>query len=249
MLDLFAGSGALGIEALSRGAAAGGVRGARRHGGEACWARIWRRSGIDAEQGELRRVEAARRLRSARAARRDIRSRVHRPSLRPGARAGHRSSRRQLPPLLAAGRACRRRERPARAAAARAAGRAANDATATLRSQSTATHDPHLTTSIAVCPGTYDPITNGHLDVIRRAARPLRRGRRRGRQPLGAQEPARCSGSRSASASSSARSADLESVRVEPFSTLVVDFARQRRRAARSSRACARSRTSSTSWR
>ena len=24
--------------------------------------------------------------------------------------------------------------------------------------------------SIAVCPGSYDPITNGHLDVIRRAA-------------------------------------------------------------------------------
>ena len=24
--------------------------------------------------------------------------------------------------------------------------------------------------SVAVCPGSYDPITNGHLDVIRRAA-------------------------------------------------------------------------------
>jgi pantetheine-phosphate adenylyltransferase len=24
--------------------------------------------------------------------------------------------------------------------------------------------------SVAVCPGTYDPVTNGHLDVIRRAA-------------------------------------------------------------------------------
>ncbi len=27
-----------------------------------------------------------------------------------------------------------------------------------------------LEKSIAVCPGSYDPITNGHLDVIRRAA-------------------------------------------------------------------------------
>ncbi|HTA05868.1 MAG TPA: adenylyltransferase/cytidyltransferase family protein, partial [Solirubrobacteraceae bacterium] len=27
------------------------------------------------------------------------------------------------------------------------------------------------TKSIAVCPGSYDPLTNGHLDVIRRAAR------------------------------------------------------------------------------
>ena len=26
-------------------------------------------------------------------------------------------------------------------------------------------------TTIAVCPGSYDPITNGHLDVIRRASR------------------------------------------------------------------------------
>lgn len=26
-------------------------------------------------------------------------------------------------------------------------------------------------TSIAVCPGSFDPITNGHLDIIRRAAR------------------------------------------------------------------------------
>ena len=24
--------------------------------------------------------------------------------------------------------------------------------------------------SIVVCPGSYDPVTNGHLDVIRRAA-------------------------------------------------------------------------------
>ena len=27
-----------------------------------------------------------------------------------------------------------------------------------------------LEKSIAVCPGSYDPITNGHLDVIRRTA-------------------------------------------------------------------------------
>jgi pantetheine-phosphate adenylyltransferase len=30
---------------------------------------------------------------------------------------------------------------------------------------------PELSPRIAVCPGTYDPITNGHLDVIGRAAR------------------------------------------------------------------------------
>ncbi len=43
--------------------------------------------------------------------------------------------------------------------------------------------------------------------------------------------------------------ADLDSVRVEPFSTLVVDFAQERRARRRSSRDCARSPTSSTSWR
>ena len=40
----------------------------------------------------------------------------------------------------------------------------------------------------AVCPGSFDPVTNGHLDIVERAAEPLRRGRRRGgRQRL--QEP------------------------------------------------------------
>ena len=37
---------------------------------------------------------------------------------------------------------------------------------------------------IAVYPGSFDPITNGHLDVVRRAAARVRPGRRRGaRQP------------------------------------------------------------------
>ncbi len=40
---------------------------------------------------------------------------------------------------------------------------------------------------IAVCPGSYDPVTNGHLDIIQPRRRALRRGRRRGRQPPGAQ--------------------------------------------------------------
>jgi pantetheine-phosphate adenylyltransferase len=28
---------------------------------------------------------------------------------------------------------------------------------------------------VAVCPGTYDPVTNGHLDIITRAARVFER--------------------------------------------------------------------------
>jgi pantetheine-phosphate adenylyltransferase len=76
----------------------------------------------------------------------------------------------------------------------------------------------------AVCPGSYDPVTNGHLDVIRRAAalydevvvavvnRPVRKAKtlftieERLRFVENAVE-------------------DLPNVRAEPFSTLVVEFA------------------------
>ena len=41
----------------------------------------------------------------------------------------------------------------------------------------------------AVCPGSFDPVTNGHLDIVTRAVRAVRRGRGRGgRQQV--QEPA-----------------------------------------------------------
>jgi pantetheine-phosphate adenylyltransferase len=79
--------------------------------------------------------------------------------------------------------------------------------------------------TIVVCPGSYDPITNGHLDVIRRAAALYdevvvavvnRSVRKSGalfdiKERVGFVEHAL---------------ADLDGVRVEPFSTLVVDFAR-----------------------
>lgn len=81
--------------------------------------------------------------------------------------------------------------------------------------------------SIAICPGSYDPVTNGHLDVISRASKvfdhvivavvnlPIRKGKtlfdidervsliETSVLPLG-------------------------NVSVEPFSTLVVDFAREK---------------------
>jgi pantetheine-phosphate adenylyltransferase len=79
--------------------------------------------------------------------------------------------------------------------------------------------------SIVVCPGSYDPITNGHLDVIRRAAAlydevvvaVVNRSVRKSSALFGIDERVgfieRALG-------------DLDGVRVEPFSTLVVDFAR-----------------------
>jgi pantetheine-phosphate adenylyltransferase len=79
--------------------------------------------------------------------------------------------------------------------------------------------------AIAVCPGSYDPITNGHLDVIRRAANlydevivaVVNRSVRKSGALFDVDE--RVSFIEGALA-------DLPTVRVEPFSTLVVDFAR-----------------------
>jgi pantetheine-phosphate adenylyltransferase len=79
--------------------------------------------------------------------------------------------------------------------------------------------------STAVCPGSYDPITNGHLDVIRRAANlydevvvaVVNRSVRKSNALFGIAERV---------AFIEHAIADLPAVRVEPFSTLVVDFAR-----------------------
>jgi pantetheine-phosphate adenylyltransferase len=77
---------------------------------------------------------------------------------------------------------------------------------------------------IAICPGSYDPITNGHLDVIARAGEifdevvvavvnlPIRKGK----TLFDVSE--RLAFIREATA-------DLQNVRTEPFDTLVVDFA------------------------
>ena len=78
----------------------------------------------------------------------------------------------------------------------------------------------------AVCPGSYDPITNGHLDVIRRAAglfdevvvAVVNRSVRKSGALFDIDERV---------AFIEHALEDLENVRVEPFSTLVVDFARQ----------------------
>jgi pantetheine-phosphate adenylyltransferase len=79
--------------------------------------------------------------------------------------------------------------------------------------------------SIAVCPGSYDPVTNGHLDVIRRAASlwdeivvaVVNRSVRKSSAVFGIEDRV---------GFIERAVADLDNVRVEPFSTLVVDFAR-----------------------
>src|ERR687887_391536 len=79
---------------------------------------------------------------------------------------------------------------------------------------------------IAVCPGSYDPVTNGHLDVITRAAAmfdevvvgvvnlPIRKGR----TLFAAEERV---------AFVEAATAHLGNVRAQPFSMLLVQFARE----------------------
>src|SRR5438270_12632971 len=80
---------------------------------------------------------------------------------------------------------------------------------------------------IAICPGSYDPVTYGHLDVISRAAAmfdkvivavvnlPIRKGN----TLFSAEE--RVAFVRNATS-------DLDNVEVEPFRNLVVDFAHER---------------------
>ncbi len=79
---------------------------------------------------------------------------------------------------------------------------------------------------IAVCPGSYDPITNGHLDVIRRAAErfdevviAVVNASVRKTKPI-FEIDERVSFIAEATA-------DLDNIRIEPFAVLVVEFARQ----------------------
>ena len=76
-----------------------------------------------------------------------------------------------------------------------------------------------------MCPGSYDPITNGHLDVIARAAAlydevviaVVNRSVRKNETLFAIDERV---------AFIERATADLANVRVQPFSTLVVEFAR-----------------------
>jgi pantetheine-phosphate adenylyltransferase len=79
--------------------------------------------------------------------------------------------------------------------------------------------------SIAVCPGSYDPVTNGHLDVIRRAANlydevvvaVVNRSVRKSESLFGIDDRV---------GFIERATADLDGVRAEAFSTLVVEFAK-----------------------
>ena len=79
---------------------------------------------------------------------------------------------------------------------------------------------------IAVCPGSYDPVTNGHIDVITRASKlfdevvvaVVNASVRKNKALFTAEE--RCAFIEEATA-------HLDNVRPEPFDVLVVDFAKR----------------------
>jgi pantetheine-phosphate adenylyltransferase len=80
---------------------------------------------------------------------------------------------------------------------------------------------------IAICPGSYDPITNGHVDVISRASvmfdelivAVVNASVRKSRSLFSAEERI---------AFIEEATSHLGNVRVEPFANLVVEFARER---------------------
>jgi pantetheine-phosphate adenylyltransferase len=80
---------------------------------------------------------------------------------------------------------------------------------------------------IAICPGSYDPVTNGHLDVITRAAGMfdhliigvVNASVRKSQSLFDAEDRI---------GFIERATTHLDNVSVEPFSTLVVDFARER---------------------
>jgi pantetheine-phosphate adenylyltransferase len=80
----------------------------------------------------------------------------------------------------------------------------------------------------AICPGTYDPVTNGHLDIITRAARVFDRvivGVVN--QPVRKQTTLFTGEERREFIEQAVSGNGLDNVAVEVFSTLLVEFARE----------------------
>ncbi len=85
--------------------------------------------------------------------------------------------------------------------------------------------------SVAVCPGSYDPVTNGHIDIISRAARVFDRvvvGVVR--QPVRKEKTLFTAEERKAFIDEA--TADMPNVEVEVFSNLLVEFAHEQKASA-----------------
>ena len=222
VLDLFAGSGALAIEALSRGAAH-----ATLVEKDAWAAAVIERNletlDLEPEEAQLLRMPADRALRAARE-RGDAYDLVFLdPPYRQAPALGQQLAA-DLAAVLAPRRSRRHRERPPRSAGPAA------PATRRTPLRRHADPDPHnlMTPSnrIAVCPGSYDPITRGHIDVIERAAEMydevvvavVNASIRKDKSLFDIEERL---------AFIADATSHLPNVRPEPFDTLVVDFAQK----------------------
>ena len=191
VLDGYAGTGAVGIEAMSRGAATCDVRRARRRA-------------VTLIEREPPRRAASKGCYYPRCVADDARARLAEstPAGRPSTSSCwiRRTTRRRLAALVAAGALGARRGQsscssmPAtRAAGPRrtGCGAAAPSCRATARCRSTPQtdamtpderdrFDADMTQDVvAVYPGSFDPLTNGHVDIIDRGRAPLRSHRRR----------------------------------------------------------------------
>ena len=160
VLDLYAGSGALGIEALSRGAASARVRRARRAGGRRD------RRNLDDAGGRGADVRGRTRCASWPRPRAAFDLVFCDPPYDSASRLAGRARRAPAggDPRRRPNRDRIRQAQPARAARSRCC---ASAPTATPGSRSMAAERNGGT---AVCPGSYDPVTFGHLDIIGRAA-------------------------------------------------------------------------------
>jgi len=81
---------------------------------------------------------------------------------------------------------------------------------------------------VAICPGSYDPVTNGHIDIISRASGVFDRvivGVVN--QPVRKQKTLYTSEERKAFIEQAAADHDLGNISVEIFSNLLVEFARE----------------------
>ena len=240
--DLYAGSGAVGLEALSRGAehvllvesdaraarvvreniaalrAAPGRPAGHRQGGR-------RAGGRPPDGGRTTWSSPIRRTRC-----RTRRS----PQLLAGAR------RRRLarPGRRGGGRAVDPRR------AGRLGGRHHRRAQPALRRDHSLVRSPIMRR--AVCPGSFDPVTNGHLDIIGRASRLFDEVIVGGAgQPVQERPVHR----RGADRDAPRGDRPYGNVRVESFQGLLVDFCRDQQAERGRSRACGRSATSTTSCR
>lgn len=81
---------------------------------------------------------------------------------------------------------------------------------------------------VAICPGSYDPVTNGHLDIITRASSVFDRvvvGVVN--QPVRKQKTLYTAGERKEFIEQATADAGLDNIQVEIFSNLLVEFARE----------------------